>query len=141
MVLIDTNVISEPIKPAPNQSVIAWLDAQAVSTLHLSAITVAELRFGLAVLPDGKRKTLLRTRLEGEVLPLFAGRILSFDLAASEMFARIMAKAKSRGMAIGRDDGYIAAIAAAHGLSIATRDTSPFEAAELTVINPWAKPA
>jgi toxin FitB len=139
MILVDTNVISEPLQQVSNARVIAWIDAQAVETLYLSAITVAELRFGIAVLPAGKRRDRLRGRLEEEVLPVFAGRVLPFDLNASETFANLMAKARARGKAIGKADGYIAAIAASHGFSVATRDTAPFEAAELRFINPWSE--
>jgi predicted nucleic acid-binding protein len=138
MILLDTNLISEPWKPVPDQAVIAWLDDQAIETLFLSAITIAELRFGIAAMPLGKRQTVLRDRLEGEVLPHFSERILSFDLAASQSYSELMARARISGKAIGTADGYIAATAAANGLAIATRDTRPFEAAGLKVINPWS---
>jgi predicted nucleic acid-binding protein len=138
MILLDTNLISEPWKPVPDQAVIAWLDAQAIETLFLSAITIAELRLGIAAMPLGKRQTVLRDRLEGEVLPHFSERILSFDLAASQSYSELMALARISGKAIGTADGYIAATAAANGLAIATRDTRPFEAAGLKVINPWS---
>jgi toxin FitB len=137
MILIDTNVISEPLQPAPNAGVIEWIDAQAIETLYLSAITVAELRFGVAALPAGKRRDRLGTRLEQEILPLFADRVLPFDMAASESFARLMARARAKGEAIGKADGLIAAIAACRGFAVATRDTAPFAAAGLAVINPW----
>lgn len=137
MILIDTNVISEPWKPAPEARVLAWLDAQLVETLFLSAVTVAELRFGIAAMPDGKRRTLLKDRLEGEVLPLFAGRILPFDLDASAAYAALMAEARASGKAIGVADGFIAAIARARNLAVATRDVGPFAAAGLMVIDPW----
>ena len=137
MILIDTNVVSEPWKPAPDARVLAWLDVQAIETLFLSAVTVAELRFGIAAMPEGKRRTVLHTRLEDEVLPLFSGRILPFDLDASKAYATLMAAARGSGKAIGTADGYIAATALAHGFSVATRDVSPFEAAGLKVINPW----
>jgi predicted nucleic acid-binding protein len=137
MILVDTNVISEPMQQAPYARVVAWIDAQAIETLFLSAITVAELRFGVAVLPSGKRKEQLRTRLEQEVLPLFADRVLPFDLAASESFAKLMAQARAKGETIGKTDGFIAAIAASHDLAVATRDTAPFVAADVAVINPW----
>lgn len=139
MILVDTNVISEPFLPTPNDRVVGWFDAQAVETLYLSAITVAELRFGIAVLPEGKRRDRLRDRLETEVLPLFAGRILPFDLDASEAFADIMATARLQGKAIGKADGFIAAIAAVRSFAVATRDTAPFQAAGLRVINPWSE--
>lgn len=139
MILLDTNVISEPWKPVPDEAVIAWLDAQAVETLFISAITIAELRFGIAAMPSGRRQTILRDRLEGEVLPHFSGRILSFDLATSQFYSELMARARASGKAIGTADGYIAATAAANGLTISTRDTSPFEAAGVKVINPWVR--
>lgn len=137
MILLDTNVISEPWKPLPDPRVLAWIDAQAIDTLYLSAVTVAELRFGIAAMPVGKRRDTLDLRLEQDVLPLFDNRILPFDLGASRAFAQVMVLAKEAGKAIATADGYIAAIAAAHGLMVATRDTSPFEAAGLGIINPW----
>ena len=139
MILLDTNVISEPWKPVPDEAVIAWLDAQAVETLFISAITIVELRFGIAAMPSGRRQTILRDRLEGEVLPHFSGRILSFDLTTSQFYSELMARARASGKAIGTADGYIAATAAANGLTISTRDTSPFEAAGVKVINPWSR--
>ena len=137
MILLDTNVVSEPLRPAPDVRVIEWIDAQALETLFLSAITVAELRTGLALLPDGKRRLALQDGLESRVLPLFAGRVLPFDLACTRAYADLTAKARASGLAIGSADGYIAAIAVANGLTVATRDTRPFKAAGVTVINPW----
>jgi len=137
VILIDTNVVSEPLRPSPEARVVAWIDAQPVATLYLSAITVAELRFGVASLPAGRRRTRLQENIERRVLPLFAGRVLPFDLAASQSYAELMARARSAGVAVSRSDGYIAAIAAANGMLIATRDTGPFEAAGLDVVNPW----
>ena len=137
MILIDTNVISELWKAEPNPGVLAWVDAQTVETLYLSAITVAELRFGLATMSEGKRRTIYQERLESEVLPTFTGRVLPFNLDASQAYADLMARAKVEGKAIGKADGYIAATASACGLMVATRDISPFEAAGLKVVNPW----
>ena len=137
MIVLDTNVISELWKVAPDTNVLAWIDAQSVETLYLSAITVAELRFGLATMPAGQRRTIYQTRLEQEVLPAFSGRVLAFDLSASQAFANLMSRAKTLGKAISSADGYIAATASARGLMVATRDTSPFTAAGLKVVNPW----
>jgi predicted nucleic acid-binding protein len=89
MILLDTNVISEPWKPVPDGAVVAWMDAQVLETLFLSAITIAELRFGIAAMPLGKRQTILRDRLEGEVLPLFAERILPFGVATSQFYSSL----------------------------------------------------
>jgi predicted nucleic acid-binding protein len=137
MILLDTNVISEPWKPAPEPCVLVWIDAQAIETLFLSAITVAELRFGIGAMPAGRRRSVLHERLEQQVLPLFEGRVLSFDLAASQAYAELMVRSRSEGRAIGKADGYIAAIAASRGYAVASRDVSPFEAAGVRVLNPW----
>ena len=139
MILLDTNVMSEPLRQAPEQRVIDWIDAQAMETLFLSAITVAELRAGVALLPAGKRRAGLQENLEKRVLPLFAGRVLPFDLACTHAYATLMSKARSARLAVATADGYIAAIAAANGFAVATRDTSPFETAGVTVINPWTQ--
>ncbi|MCW6537748.1 type II toxin-antitoxin system VapC family toxin [Sphingomonas lycopersici] len=140
MIVLDTNVISELWKAEPDSNVLAWIDAQVVETLYLSTVTVAEIRFGVATMPTGKRRAVYQERLEREVLPAFSGRILSFDLDASRAYADLMANAREAGKAIGLADGYIAATAAARGLMVATRDIGPFEAAGLKVINPWAVP-
>lgn len=137
MIVLDTNVISEAMRDAADGRVVAWMDAQAIETLFITAITVAELRFGILALPPGKRREGLSERLDGRVLPVFAERILPFDLAASATYADLMATASREGQAIGREDGYIAAIARARGLSVATRDISPFQAAGVPVIDPW----
>ena len=137
MILLDTNVVSEPLKASCDKSVLSWIDEQVIETLYLSTISLAELRFGIAVLPEGKRKDTLFSSLEQQVLPLFAGRILLFDEQASQAYATLRSRARNGGQAIATVDGYIAAIAVAHGFALATRDTSPFEAVGLKVINPW----
>jgi predicted nucleic acid-binding protein len=137
MILVDTNVVSEPLRSAAEPRVAEWLDAQALETLYLSAITVAELRFGVRSLPDGHRRNRLHEDLEGQVLPMFVGRVLHFDLAASQAYAELMAEARSGGRTIPVSDGYIAAIAAANGMMVATRDTAPFEAAGVKTVDPW----
>ncbi|EAR22417.1 type II toxin-antitoxin system VapC family toxin [Nitrococcus mobilis] len=137
MILLDINVVSEPLRRTPQARVIEWIDAQPLETLYLSAITVAELRAGVALLPPGKRRTRLQEDMEKRVIPLFAGRVLAFDLACTQAYAELMAKAHAVGLAIAAADGYIAAIATANGLAVATRDTNPFKAAGVEVINPW----
>lgn len=137
MIVLDTNVISEPLRAAPDATVIAWIDAQPLETLYVSAITVAELRVGVTSLPKGKRRNGLHENLEMRVLPRFAGRVLAFDLVASQAYADLMAKARASGCPIGGAGGYIAATAAANRMAFATRDAAPFEAAGVAVINPW----
>jgi predicted nucleic acid-binding protein len=137
MILLDTNVISEPVRPVPEARVMAWIDAQPLETLYLSTITVAELRAGVALLPAGRRRIALHEDLEKRVFPKFIGRVLPFDMASTNAYAELLAKLRDCGRGIQTADAFIAAIAFANGLSIATRDTGPFEAAGLQVINPW----
>jgi predicted nucleic acid-binding protein len=137
MILVDTNVISELWRIAPDPGVLAWVDAQAIETLCLSAVTVAELRFGVASMPQGRRRTVYQERLEREVLPAFTGRVLPFDLDASQAYASLMARARRDGKAIGMADGCIAATASSRALIVATRDVAPYLAARVKVINPW----
>lgn len=136
MILLDTNVVSEAMKPEPHPSVRDWLDAQVAETLFVSSVTIAELLFGIGALPDGKRKTNLTAALD-RVLALFEPRILPFDTPAARRYADLAVKARIAGKGFPTPDGYIAAIAAANGLTVATRDKSAFDAAGLTVIDPW----
>ena len=108
-----------------------------METLYVSAVTVAELRFGIAAMPAAQRCTILHERVEAELLPVCAGRVLPFDLDASRAYAEVMLKAKIAGLAITVADGYIAAIAAARGFLVASRDVTPFHAAGVPFINPW----
>lgn len=140
MILLDTNVISEPLKARPDPRVVAWIDAQLVETLYIATISLAELRYGIAVHPDGQKKAAVLENLEQLMLPLFRGRVLAFDEAAAAAYAQLRAAAARQGKAIGDSDGYIAATARANGLAVATRDTAPFLAAGVKVINPWEAP-
>ena len=137
MIILDTNVISEPLRPAGDSTVLNWLDQQEIETLYLTSITVAELRYGIAALPAGKRKRRLEEDFDERILSLFSGRVLAFDEDATIEYARIRSKAKTVGKAIGITDAFIAAIATHHRFSVATRDESPFQAAGIRVINPW----
>ena len=137
MILLDTNVVSEPLRPEPETRIIDWIDAQQLETLHLSAITVAEMRSGIAQLPEGRRRARIQDNFEQRQLPLFEGRVLSFGVQCSAAYARIVADARHRGRPISVADAYIAATAATHGLTVATRDESLFTEAGLKVINPW----
>jgi len=137
VIILDTTVLSEPLRPAPSPDVVRWLDAQAVETLHLTTIALAEVRYGIAALPDGRRKQVMNERFEDEVIPLFRERILPFEDDASMAYARLRSLARANGLAIGDFDALIAAIAAARGFWVATRDTSPFIAAGVPVVNPF----
>lgn len=137
MILLDTNVISETQRQEPDARVLDWLDAQALETLYLSTITVAELRAGIALLPVGKRRASLDENLEKRLLPMFANRVLAFDMACTKAYAELLAKSRAAGLAVETADAFIGAVALANGFTVATRDTSPFEAAGLIILNPW----
>jgi predicted nucleic acid-binding protein len=136
MIVLDTNVVSEAMKPEPHPAVRTWLNAQAIETLYLSSVTVAELLFGIGSLPVGKRKDMLAQTLDG-LMRLFRDRVLPFDIDAAQCFAKLAVTAKVAGRGFPTPDGYIAAIAASRGFIVASRDTAPYEAASVTVINPW----
>ena len=137
MILLDTNVVSEAMKPKPAAAVRTWLDAQAAETLYVSTVTIAELMFGIGALPNGRRKDKLTAALDG-VLELFADRILPFDTGAARRSAELAVSARASGKRFPTPDVYIAAIAAAHDFTVASRNANDFKAAGLTIINPWA---
>jgi predicted nucleic acid-binding protein len=136
MIVLDTNVISEAMRPEPHPAVRAWLNDQAAETLYLSSVTLAELLFGVAALPAGKRKEMLAQAVDG-LIGLFRGRVLPFDADAARHYAELAMTARSAGRGFPTPDGYIAAIAVSRGFIVASRDTAPYEAASVTVINPW----
>ena len=138
MILLDTNVISEPLRTVSNPAVLAWLDAQPAESLLLSTVTLAKLHYGIAVLPDGAKKQSLKQAFATRILPLFSGRILALDEAAATAYGELRTNARRQGLAIATADGYIAAIALSQQMSVATRDTTPFVAAGVLVIDPWA---
>jgi predicted nucleic acid-binding protein len=136
MIVLDTNVVSEAMKPEPHPAVRAWLNDQAAETLYLSSVTLAELLFGIAALPAGQRKDMLAEALDG-LLELFRDRVLPFDTDAARCYAELAVTAKLGGRGFPTPDGYIAAIAASRDFIVASRDTAPYEAAGVSVINPW----
>ncbi|EIJ47741.1 plasmid stabilization protein [Herbaspirillum sp. GW103] len=136
MIVLDTNVVSEAMKPEIHPGVHAWLNAQVPQTLYLTSITIAEMGFGIASLPAGRRQDVLARRFEG-ILRLFKDRILSFDTDAARAHAELAVKARRAGRGFPTPDGYIAAIAASCDFSVASRDVSAYAAAALPVINPW----
>ena len=137
MIILDTNVVSEPMKPGGHRGVQAWLDDQLAETLYLTSISLSELLLGVEVLPDGKRKDGLAAALSELLTTLFGARILPFDQQAAAMYAGRVSRARASGRPISMADGQIAAIAAVHGFTVATRDTAPFVAAGVPVVNPW----
>ena len=137
MIILATNVVSEPLKPAPSQVVLDWLDRQVPETLYLTAVSLAELLAGIEALPSGRRRLELEQAVTRQILPLFEGRILSFDAKAAEAFGKINAGAKAVGNTMGFADGAIAAIASSQGFALATRNVRDFRGAGVELINPW----
>ena len=135
--LVDTNVVSEMMNPRMHPAVQRWLDGMEAAHLFLASTSLAELRFGVAALPTGQRKANLNSTLDYLLASLFQRRILAFDVEAAERFGEILSRAQRKGRRIEMADGQIAAVAAVHGFAVATRDTGPFEAAEVAVVNPW----
>ena len=137
MIIVDTNVVSEPLKPEPSHAVLDWLDQQLPETLFLTTVCLAELLAGVEALPAGRRRTKLHRALTDQMLPLFEGRILAFDKKAAEVFGRVNIDAQVAGNPISFADAAIAAIATAHGFMLATRNERDFKGTGVVLINPW----
>lgn len=138
MIVLDTCVLSEPLKPSPNPRVLAWLDRQVAETLSTTAVTLGELLSGVARLPAGSRKRRLALDIEQTMQSLFGQRILPFDVEAAIVYAEIETLTRKSGQPLSVADQQIAAIAKSRHYAVATRDVDPFRAAGVAVINPWA---
>lgn len=137
MIIVDTNVISELLRPEPEPRVEQWLSEQDGLSVYLTAISEAELRYGLAVMPASKRRTALTDAVDHILRKDMAGRILPFDSAAAQSYAVIASARRAAGRPIMQADCQIAAIAHAHGAPVATRNTPDFEGCGIDLINPW----
>jgi predicted nucleic acid-binding protein len=137
MIVLDTDVISEPMKASADPAVQAWLDSQEPETLYLTAANLSELLFGIEILPAGKRKKGMAAAMQELLADLFGTRFLDFDREAAVAYAFLVSRAMAKGLAISVADGQIAAIAAVHGFTVATRDAAPFLAAGVPIVNPW----
>jgi predicted nucleic acid-binding protein len=137
VIVLDTNVVAEPMKSSGAPAVRAWLDRQASETLYLTAVSLSELLVGIEIMPEGKRRKGLSAALSQVLNTLFESRILAFDQAAAASYGSLVASARRAGRVISVADAQIAAIALTHGFAVATRDTEPFSAAGVRVINPW----
>ena len=135
--LLDTNTVSELVSVKPNQRVIDWMDAADENRLFLSAMTLGEIRQGVAALPQSNKRTRLETWLEVDLQTRFAGRILAVDGAVADRWGWIMAQAQVKGMTLPVVDGLIAATALHHNLTAVTRNVTDFAVVGLSVINPW----
>ena len=137
MVLLDTNVVSELMLAAPSAEVLAWMDDLPARQLFVSAVTEAEVRTGIAVLPEGARRRVLADAAERTLSGLFAGRVLPFDSGAARAFADIAAARRAAGRPISQSDCQIAAIAVSRGMAVATRNVRDFCGTGVDVIDPW----
>jgi hypothetical protein len=137
MIVLDTNVLSEAIRPVPSRRVLNWLAAQQPSGLFTTAISEAELFYGLALLPAGKRRTSLEEAVRRMLEEDFAQRVLPFDRAAASAFAVIASGRRKKGRPISEFDAQIAAVARIHGAAVATRNADDFRDCGIGVIDPW----
>ena len=137
MILLDTNVISELMRAEPAQTVLDWFGKHDASDLFISAVTEAELRTGIAILPEGQRRDRLQAAIDAMIDQDFQGRILPFDSLAAKAYAEVAAQRRAAGRPIAEADCQIAAIARAAGAPVATRNVKDFDGCGVEVINPW----
>ena len=137
MIVLDTNVVSELVRQTPNRSVVEWVDQHDSSDLVITALTAAELRAGVAVLPEGRRKAELGIRIESLVVETFAGYVLAFDVDSAAHYAEVLAVRTDGGRPISTFDAQIAAVCRQYGSVLATRNTTDFTDAGIPLVDPW----
>jgi toxin FitB len=137
MIVLDTNVLSEPMRIRPHEAVVAWMTDQPLADTFVTAVSEAEMRYGYELLPAGRRRELLKQQIDVVFGERFKGRVLSFDSAAAAILARIVAEAGHPVDEIDLFDAQLAAIALAHGAIVATRNTSHFAIYGVDLIDPW----
>ena len=137
MIVLDTNVLSEVLRPLPSEVVLGWLAAQEPPAVFTTTITQAEVLYGVEVLPPGKRRVRLSAAIEKMFAEEFQDRILPFDDDAARTFAKIVAARDAAGLPISQFDAMIAAIARSRRAAVATRNTADFERCGIQIINPW----
>lgn len=140
MILLDTNVVSELMRPRPEPAVLDWVASVPRRDLYISAIVAAELLFGVASLPAGKKQNTLKILVEQTILEDFRGQILAFDLAAARCYAEILQMRRRIGQPVKEMDAMIAATAAVHSATIVTRNVRDFEHCGVALFNPWPDP-
>ncbi len=137
MIVLDTNVISELMRRHADPRVVAWVDRHPAGEVYLTAVTTAEMRYGVAHMPPGPRRTDLADRIRRVIEEDFAGRVLVFDDAAAIEYAEIVVARERRGVAVGIADAQIAAICRAHSAGLATRNTKDFTYTGVDIVDPW----
>lgn len=137
MIVLDTNVVSELLRSTPDRRVLAWTDLQRTSELAVTAITAAELRYGIARLPEGRRKAALDRAVTAVLEQDFADRVLPFDLAGARQYGQLVADRERAGHPVSTADGEMAAICRARGAQLATRNVEDFTGTGVELVNPW----
>lgn len=137
MIVLDTCVVAEALKPGRDSALVAWLDKQSVETLYLTSTSFAELLTGVSAISDGKRKSQIRSALDMLVERLFASRILPFDHLAAQSYCSLLSAARVAGLPVSYSVLMTGAVAAVHGFIVATHDTAVYESLGVPVINPW----
>lgn len=140
MILLDTNVVSELMRSAPERAVVAWVRRRPRSDLYFSTVGEAELRYGAAILPEGRRRDALFANIDGMLESAFRDRVLPFDRQAARIYGRIAAMRRANGLHVEQIDCQIASIASAHGFEVATRNVGDFADMGVELVNPWAAP-
>ena len=138
MIVLDTNVVSEMMRDEPQRLVVTWMNGRPPDTMFVTAVTEAEIRTGIALLPAGRRQSGLAAAAERLLAVFFAGRILPFDSVAAREYAVIVAGRRAGGRPISHPDGQIAAIVRSRGASLATRDVGDFRGCGIDVVDPWS---
>jgi toxin FitB len=139
VILLDTNVVSELMRVAPDQAVLNWVNGTDANLLYLSTVTIGEIAYGLGILPDGRRRRTLNKRFRDFIDRAFAHRIADFDRPSALAYGELMASRRRSGRPMSMANGQIAAIARTRGFRVATRNMADFESCGLTLINPWTK--
>jgi predicted nucleic acid-binding protein len=135
--LLDTNVVSEPTRPRPNQGLLVWLASVNEESVFISTVTISELRYGVERLSAGRRRTRLDSWLRNDLLHRFEGRVLPVDIEVADACGRLSARSESQGRSIEACDAIIAATAEVHGLTLVTRDAPDFKAVLKYILTPW----
>lgn len=137
MFILDTNAVSELLRPIPEPSVIEWVAGRDASHMFLTAVTEAELRFGVEIMPAGSRRDAVGTAIDALLREDFAGRVIPFDSPAAVAYSRLAASRRTAGRPIAYADAQIAAIASVHRMSVVTRNVADFAHMGVDIVDPW----
>ena len=137
MIILDTNVVSELMRPAPERMVLSWFSSQAAEDLHVTAVTMAEILYGIELISSSRRRDVVRVATEKMFGDVFADRLLTFEDRSARAFSQIASSRRRQGKSMSGTDAQIAAIARVHGATLATRNMYVFEGCGVKLVNPW----